>query len=123
MFGGTHMKGNVTFGQWVKRRRKELDLTQQGLAQLINYAPVTIYKIEAGERQPAKEQVELLIEHLQIPQEHQPAFRKAARPPLPPVPNTTSIPVQPNRLIGRDGDIINARSRLMRDDIRLLTLI
>jgi predicted ATPase/DNA-binding XRE family transcriptional regulator len=117
------MKGNVTFGHWVKRRRKELDLTQQQLAQLLNYAPVTIYKIEAGERQPAKEQVELLIEHLQIAEEQQSAFRKAARPPMPSVPHIISIPVPPNRLVGRDGDLINARSRLLRDDTRLLTLI
>ena len=40
----------TSFGYWVRRRRKALDLTQAALAQRVGCAKVTIQKIEAEER-------------------------------------------------------------------------
>ncbi len=50
-----HADGSTTFSQWLKRRRQELDLTQDRLAELVGYASPTIQKIERGERKPSRD--------------------------------------------------------------------
>ena len=62
------------FSQWLKERRKALDLTQRDLAQRIGCAVVTIQKIEEGERRAAKQIAELLADHLAIPPENRAEF-------------------------------------------------
>jgi transcriptional regulator with XRE-family HTH domain/tetratricopeptide (TPR) repeat protein len=68
-----------SFGYWVKRRRKSLDLTQDALANLIGCSRVTIKKIESNERQPSVQLARLLAKHLQIPPEQQNQFISSAR--------------------------------------------
>lgn len=75
----THKNEAASFGYWVKRRRKSLDLTQQGLANLVGCSPVTIKKIESDERQPSLQLARLLAEHLQIPPEQHNQFISSAR--------------------------------------------
>lgn len=75
----THKNEAASFGYWVKRRRKSLDLTQQGLANLVGCSPVTIKKIESDERQPSVQLARLLAEHLQIPPEQHNQFISSAR--------------------------------------------
>jgi transcriptional regulator with XRE-family HTH domain len=41
------MREDLSFGAWLKRRRKALDLTQEALAQLVGCAGVTIRKYES----------------------------------------------------------------------------
>ena len=41
------MESSASFGYWMRRRRKALDLTQQALAELAGYAATTIRKIES----------------------------------------------------------------------------
>src|SRR5829696_5988205 len=73
------MTTKISFGQWLKQRRKALDLTREDLAGRIGCAAVTLYKIEADERRPSKQIAELLAEHLNIaPAEHA-AFVNFAR--------------------------------------------
>lgn len=43
-----------SFGYWLRRRRKALDLTQVALAQKVSCSQAAIKKIEAGERRPSK---------------------------------------------------------------------
>ena len=57
----------TSFGYWVRRRRKALDLTQAALAQRVGCATVTIQKIEAEERRPSSQIAALLAEQLRIP--------------------------------------------------------
>lgn len=68
-----------SFGNWVKRRRKSLDLTQQELAQKVGCSVATIVKIEADERRPSRQIAELLARHLEIPAEQHDLFLKVAR--------------------------------------------
>src|SRR5215468_5919412 len=68
-----------SFGYWVRRRRKALDLTQAELAKRTGCAEVTIRRIEADERRPSQQLAALLAEQLQIPAEQRTAFLKAAR--------------------------------------------
>jgi transcriptional regulator with XRE-family HTH domain len=43
----------VSFGDWIRRRRKTLDLTRKELAQRANCSLSAISKIEADERKPS----------------------------------------------------------------------
>ena len=55
------------FVTWLKQRRRELDLTQESLAELLNCSVVTISKIEMGQRRPSKQIAELLANVLHVP--------------------------------------------------------
>lgn len=73
------MFDEFSFGAWVRRRRRTLDLTQAELAKRIGCATVTIQKIERDERRPSLQIAELLAEQLQLSAELRGAFLHAAR--------------------------------------------
>src|SRR5262245_64079531 len=73
------MLHHTSFGAWLKRRRKALDLTQEDLARRVGCAKVTIQKIEADERRPSHQIAELLAVHLRIPPSDRPHFLASAR--------------------------------------------
>jgi predicted ATPase/class 3 adenylate cyclase len=73
------MTETLSFGYWVRRRRKALDLTQAELAERVGCAEVTIRRIEADERRPSRQIAALLADHLQLDPEERPAFLQAAR--------------------------------------------
>ncbi len=68
-----------SFGYWLRRRRKALDLTQAALAQKVCCSPAAIKKIEAEERRPSKPLAQRLAEQLAIPAHERAAFLTAAR--------------------------------------------
>jgi TolB-like protein/DNA-binding XRE family transcriptional regulator/Tfp pilus assembly protein PilF len=68
-----------SFGYWLRRRRKALDLTQEALAGAVACSRYTIRKIEADERRPSRRLAERLAERLAIPGEDRAAFVAAAR--------------------------------------------
>jgi len=69
----------VSFGYWLRRRRKALDLTQEALALRVSCSGFAIRKIEADERRPSRPLAERLAAALAIPPEEQPDFLAAAR--------------------------------------------
>jgi transcriptional regulator with XRE-family HTH domain len=73
------MPDPTTFADWVRRRRKALDLTQAALAERVGCATVTIRKIEQGMRRPSRQLAELLAEHLAIPAIQRDQFLRLAR--------------------------------------------
>jgi predicted ATPase/class 3 adenylate cyclase len=73
------MEGSASFGYWVRRRRKALDLTQQELAQRTGYALTTIRKIETDARRPSRDMAERLAEVLELASDERAAFIQAAR--------------------------------------------
>src|SRR5262245_58908439 len=73
------MEPTDSFGYWLRRRRKALDLTQQELAGQVGCTVDTIKKIEADARRPSKQLAELLANRLQVPPEERRAFLDAAR--------------------------------------------
>ena len=73
------MEEVYSFGYWVMRRRKALDLTRAGLAQQVSCSPETIKKIERDERRPSRQVAELLAEALAVPGEERELFLQAAR--------------------------------------------
>lgn len=79
--GGLDDVGERTdsFGYWLRRRRKALDLTQEALAQRVCCSGFTIRKIEADERRPSRPLAERLATALSIPEEERAEFLAVAR--------------------------------------------
>ena len=73
------MSVTYSFGYWVLRRRKALDLTRAELASLVNCATETIKKIERDERRPSRQIAELLANALAVPPEERESFLQIAR--------------------------------------------
>jgi predicted ATPase/transcriptional regulator with XRE-family HTH domain len=69
----------VVFYEWLKRRRKALDMTQAELSQRAGCSIFALRKIEAGDRRPSKQLAGLLAKALEIPAEQQQAFIRVAR--------------------------------------------
>jgi transcriptional regulator with XRE-family HTH domain len=96
--GEIAMSDVPSFGVWLKRRRKALDLTQDTLAQLVGCAVVTIRKLEAEVQPPSRQLAERLAKHLAIPVEQRATFIQFARlgldaaPPELPLPPEIDIP-------------------------------
>lgn len=126
----------ATFGEWLKRRRVALDLTQAELAQRAGCSVAGLRKIETGERRPSKQLAALLADALAVSPERRETFVRVARgelrpdrlDPAPPQPAvsrsfTAALPVWPTPFIGRSGEL-NALGELLLDrDCRLLTLV
>jgi predicted ATPase/DNA-binding XRE family transcriptional regulator len=134
------------FGQWLRERRESLDMTREDLAAKVSCARVTIAKIEHGERRPSKQVAERLAQALRLPAEEYPAFVRWARgldnestssddegnieaqpdEPQEEIIGTESpasfLPSPPTSLIGREQEITEARNKLWRTNVRLLTL-
>ena len=73
------MTVETSFGRWLQRRRKALDLTQEELAKQVGCAAETLRKIEADVRRPSRQIAERLAEALEIPEANRVVFIKAAR--------------------------------------------
>lgn len=129
-----------SFGAWIRRRRKALDLTQQELAHRINCSLSTIVKIESDQRRPSRQIAALLAEHLSIPENQRELFLKVARG-LKPVDQmsllpihlepllqsiagkaTCIFPVPPTPLVGRKHELAEVMRLLSLPECRLLTV-
>ena len=124
-----------SFGNWVRRQRKALDLTQQELAQRLGCSVSAILKIESDERRPSRQVAELLAKHLKIPADQTDLFLKVARKEKsadslgeiavspPPSPDIRSfVPSLPGPLIGRDVELAEITRLIQEPHCRLLTL-
>lgn len=129
-----------SFGNWIKRRRKALDLTQQELADRVGCSISLILKIESDERRPSRQITELLAEHLEIPSDKRDLFMKVARKEkasdhlealshpsgldsVHPQPfRQPKLPISLTPLIGREHELSAIIGRLQDPACRLLTL-
>lgn len=137
-----------TFGEWLRRRRKALDLTQAELAARVPCAKGTIRRLEADDLQPSKPLAEQLAGVLHIPARLHADFvtfarnkvsgasafalaptalgNPAAQAVLTPLPAQAraryALPSAPNPLLGRVHIVAVIRELLLREDVRLLTL-
>src|SRR5262245_36240647 len=73
------MDDHASFGYWVRRRRKALDLTQDALAQQVGCSVMTIRKIEGDFRRPSRQIAERLADCLEITAHERERFVKVAR--------------------------------------------
>src|SRR4051812_27648451 len=70
---------DASFGAWVSRRRRFLQMTQADLADQSHCSLALIRKIERDERRPSREVALLLATALQLPAAQQERFVQAAR--------------------------------------------
>src|SRR5262245_58269542 len=90
------MDVSSSFGDWIRRRRKALDLTQVELAGRVSCSVITIQKIEAGARRPSRQIAERLADQLAIPPHDRATFVQAARAELAaPAHQTDRAPMAP----------------------------
>ncbi len=73
------MQTDLTFGDWLKRRRRGMGLTQVELGRRIDYSGETIRKVEADELRPSHQMAERLAAALDIPAEERGVFVRFAR--------------------------------------------
>ncbi len=132
---------SVSFGEWIKQRRKSLDLTQQRLAQAVGCSVVLIRKIESEERRPSRQVAGLLAEALQVPSEERDRFIMVARQekdfaqlsriPLSQsssaisisISRPVSLPAPATPFIGRDHELATILQLILQSECRLLTLV
>src|SRR5512141_43073 len=69
----------ISFGDWVRHRRKALDLTQEALAERAACSLALIRKLERDERRPSLQIAELLATALGIDAQERVLFLKVAR--------------------------------------------
>jgi predicted ATPase/transcriptional regulator with XRE-family HTH domain len=76
---GSQVEAPSSFGEWLRARRKALDLTQFQLAEQVGCAEDTIGRFEAGTRRPSRQVAILLAEALRVPAQSQDDFIHFAR--------------------------------------------
>src|SRR5579859_2571999 len=119
---------NDSFGDWLRQRRRALDLTQEELAQRVGCSAITLRKLESESRRPSKQIAERLADVLQVPAAERPAFLRFARgdpfaapasldkPPRPEEPpeRLHNLPLQLTSFIGREREIADGNGMLSR---------
>ena len=64
---GESESGRVSFGKWLRQKRRALDLTQEAFADQVGCARITLRRIESDALKPSKELALLLLEKAGIP--------------------------------------------------------
>ncbi|MEP7136923.1 MAG: protein kinase [Chloroflexota bacterium] len=73
------MNQGISFGGFVRQRRREMDLTQEELARRVGCAAITLRKIEADDLRPSVQIAERLAMALAIPLDDRAEFVRRAR--------------------------------------------
>ncbi len=128
------MEESYSFGNWLKQRRKALDITQAELARRVGCATVTLQKIELDERRPSIPMAERLAEVLDLLPPERLAFLQSARGEMAvdrlvmdrlsasPSRPRHNLPAQSTSFIAREREVSLALALLQQEDVRLLTL-
>lgn len=129
----------VTFGEWVKNRRRALRLTQLQLARSVYCSIELVRKIESDERRPSQLMAERFADSLSVVGVERMVFVRAARGrtsaghlSAPTIPTAVvgwaddlddgRLPVPPTSLVGRAADVTSVCALLRQETVRLVTL-
>lgn len=128
------MSTATSFGDWVRRRRKALDLLQKDLADRAGCSVTALQKIERDERRPSRQLAERLALCLDVPRDEREQFLRVARgeravehmPHGQPAQlighRPAPLPVPQSALFGRERELSQIAQLLADPDCRLLTL-
>src|SRR5512147_1699887 len=73
------MQEQHSFGDWLRLKRRALDLTREALADRVGCSVSTIRKLEEEERRPSTQIAELLAEIFKVPAAERTAFLRFTR--------------------------------------------
>jgi predicted ATPase/DNA-binding XRE family transcriptional regulator len=74
-----NMPESISFGTWLRQKRRSLDLTQKAFADRVGCAEITVRRMEADEYKPSNELALVLFENLGIPESERPQWVRFAR--------------------------------------------
>jgi len=127
------MPESISFGTWLRQKRRALDLTQKALADQVGCAEITVRRMEANEYKPSNELALVLFEKLGIPELERHQWVRFARG-LADHPNhhvtssqsresKTNLPIPLTSFIGREKEIETVKHLITSNGGgRLLTL-
>ena len=118
---------HLTFGDLLRRHRNAAGLTQEDLAERSGLSVDTISLLERGEhRRPHRYTMQSLVDALGLSRSDHILFETSARRPAGSatahVARPADLPSPLTSFIGREREVEEARHRLLRPDVRLLTL-
>lgn len=126
-----NMLETISFGTWLRQRRRALDLTQKAFADQVGCAEITVRRMEADEYKPSNELALVLFEKLGIPEPERPQWARFARglaeypdnhkKPTLSRERSTNLPISLTSFIGREKEVERIQHRLAGH--RLVTLI
>ena len=108
--------------EWLKHRRKLLDLTQRGLAMRANFSLAAIRQVEEGVRVASCALAEALTVALEVPPDDREAFIAFIRG-MAGLQRLNHLPVPLTPLLGREAALAAIERALMEDGTRLITLL
>lgn len=121
---------DISFGDWLRQRRRMLDMTQQTLADQTGCARITLRRIEGGTLKPSRELADLLLDRLGIPTGERAEWVRFARG-LSPIPDRpigssapkpqSNLPLSLTRFIGREKEIQDVVGLVLRHPLVTLT--
>jgi predicted ATPase/DNA-binding XRE family transcriptional regulator len=122
------MENKMPFGNWLRKQRRALDLSQAAFADHVGCAEITLRRIEAGRLKPSKELAGVILEQLGIPEKERLQWISFARGlsgiPPPSLPSSTkpksNLPASLTTFIGRTKEQADVISLLGKQ--RLVTL-
>src|SRR5512132_3155975 len=116
------MLETVSFGTWLRQKRRELDLSQKAFANEVGCAEITVRRMEAGEYKPSKELALTLFDKLGIRESERPQWVHFARGlaeypghhaiSSPPREEKTNLPIPLTSFIGREKEQEEIRNLL-----------
>jgi transcriptional regulator with XRE-family HTH domain len=121
----------TAFGDWIKQRRRALDLTQHQLAEQVACSVITVQKLEAGVRRPSQQMLSRLANCLQLIGDEWAAFLQQGRaqrrapdrgssPSLSSEAYAVALPSPLTPLIGRDHELALLAARIQGSGANLL---
>ncbi len=131
------MEETGSFGDWLRRRRKALDLTQAELGTRVGVIAATVRRWEAEERRPSRQTAARLADALRLAPIEREAFVLIARNERAvahlasftasptwtfPKQSAARLPISVTPLIGREQDVATLIRILQRPDVRLVTV-
>jgi len=121
-FTGKDMPKEISFGTWLRQRRRMLDLTQRALADQVGCAEITVRQMEADALKPSKGLAEILLERLGIPEFERPEWVAFARGTsgypqkieshLSQLDQKTNLPISLTSFVGREKDVERVKQSL-----------
>src|SRR4026207_951095 len=123
------MQEETSFGIWLRKQRRTLDLSRRAFADQVGCAEVTLRRIEAGTLKPSRELASILLEKLGIPEIERTQWITFARglsgfpqqSVLPSNKPITNLPASLTSFVGREKEISDVIGLISKH--RLVTLM